>query len=114
MDSRSAWTVRRKPTERHKEGERMKNWSRSENYIFNDMLRKSEQLIAELVQDEEDFKDIVTMERIANILIIRLRKFLKVMTDEEIYTMLKGMQSLKKMRASQKHKLVEIIRNFWN
>ena len=92
----------------------MKNWSRTENYIFNDMLRKSEQLIAELVQDVEDFKDVVTMERIATILIIRLRKFLKVMTDEEIYTMLKGMQSLKKMRASQKHKLVEIIRNFWN
>ena len=92
----------------------MKNWSGSENYIFNDMLRKSEQLIAELVQDEEDFKDIVTIERIANILIIRLRKFLKVMTDDEIYTMLKEMQSLKKMRALQKHKLVEIIRNFWS
>lgn len=92
----------------------MKNWSRSENYIFNDMLRKSEQLITELVQDEEDFKDIVTIERIANILIIRLRKFLKVMTDDEIYTMLKGMQSLKKMRALQKHKLVEVIRSFWN
>ncbi len=91
----------------------MKNWSRSENYIFNDMLRKSEQLIAELVQDEEAFKNIVTIERIANILIIRLRKFLKVMTDEEIYTMLKGMQSLKKMRAPQKHKLVEVIRVFW-
>lgn len=92
----------------------MKSWSRSENYIFNDMLRKSEQLITELVQDEEDFKDIVTIERIANILIIRLRKFLKVMDDEEIYTMLKGMQSLKKMRAQQKHKLVEVIREFWN
>lgn len=92
----------------------MKNWSRSENYIFNDMLRKSEQLIAELVKDEEGFKDIVTIERIANILIIRLRKFLKVMTDDEIYTMLKGMQSLKKMRALQKHKLVEVIRKFWN
>ena len=92
----------------------MKNWSRSENYIFNDMLRKSEQLIAELVKDEEDFKDIVTIERIANILIIRLRKFLKVMTDDEIYAMLKGMQSLKKMRALQKHKLVEIIREYWN
>ena len=78
------------------------------------MLRKSEQLIAELVQDEEDFKDIVTMERIANILIIRLRKFLKVMADDEIYTMLKGMQSLKKMRAPQKHNLVEVIRKFWN
>lgn len=92
----------------------MKNWSRAENYIFNDMLRKSEQLITELVQEEEDFKDIVTMERIANILIIRLRKFLKVMADDEIYTMLKGMQSLKKMRAPQKHKLVEVIRAFWN
>ena len=92
----------------------MKNWSRSENYIFNDMLRKSEQLIAELVQDEEAFKNIVTIERIANILIIRLRKFLKVMTDEEIYAMLKSMQSLKKMRALQKHKLVEVIRAFWN
>lgn len=92
----------------------MKNWSRSENYIFNDMLRKSEQLIAELVKDEEGFKDIVTIERIANILIIRLRKFLKVMTDDEIYTMLKSMQSLKKMRALQKHKLVEVIRSFWN
>lgn len=92
----------------------MKNWSRAENYIFNDMLRKSEQLITELVQEEEDFKDIVTMERIANILIIRLRKFLKVMADDEIYTMLKEMQSLKKMRAPQKHKLVEVIRAFWN
>lgn len=92
----------------------MKNWSRSEHYIFNDMLRKSEQLITELVQDEDDFKSMVTIERIANILIIRLRKFLKVMTDDEIYTMLKGMQSLKKMRALQKHKLVEVIRSFWN
>ena len=92
----------------------MKNWSRSENYIFNDMLRKSEQLIAELVQDEEAFKNIVTIERIANILIIRLRKFLKVMDDEEIYAMLKSMQSLKKMRAPQKHKLVEVIREYWN
>lgn len=92
----------------------MKNWSRSENYIFNDMLRKSNQLITELVQDEDDFKNIVTIERIANILIIRLRKFLKVMTDDEIYTILKGMQSLRKMRAPQKHKLVEIIREYWN
>ncbi len=92
----------------------MKNWSRSENYIFNDMLRKSEQLITELVFDEDDFKSIVTIERIANILIIRLRKFLKVMTDDEIYAMLKGMQSLRKMRAPQKHKLVEIIREYWN
>ena len=92
----------------------MKNWSRSENYIFNDMLRKSEQLITELVQDEDDFKSIVTIERIANILIIRLRKFLKVMTDDEIYAMLKGVQSLKKMRAPQKHKLVEVIREYWN
>lgn len=92
----------------------MKNWIRSENYIFNDMLRKSEQLITELVQGEDDFKSMVTIERIANILIIRLRKFLKVMTDDEIYVMLKGMQSLKKMRAPQKHKLVEIIREYWN
>lgn len=91
----------------------MKNWSRAENYIFNDMLRKSEQLITELVEDEEEFKNIVTVERIANILIIRLRKFLKVMTDDEIYTMLKEMQSLKKMRTPQKHKLVEVIREFW-
>ncbi len=92
----------------------MKNWSKTDNYIFTDMLRKSEQLITELVQDEEEFKNIVTIERIANILIIRLRKFLKVMTDDEIYTMLKEMQSLKKMRAPNKHKLVEIIRNFWS
>lgn len=92
----------------------MKNWSRSENYIFNDMLRKLEQLITELVQGEDDFKSMVTIERIANILIIRLRKFLKVMTDDEIYTMLKVMQSLRKMRAPQKHKLVEIIREYWN
>lgn len=92
----------------------MKSWSRSENYIFNDMLRKSEQLITKLVQNEDDFKSIVTIGRIANILIIRLRKFLKVMTDDEIYTMLKEMQSLKKMRAPQKHKLVEVIREFWN
>ena len=57
-------------------------------------------------------KSVVTIERIANIIVLRLRKFIRVMDDKELYELLKQMAALKKMRASQKHELVQTIRDF--
>lgn len=91
----------------------MKNWNRPELHMYNAMQEQCNRLITELVKDELEFKNIVIIERIANILIIRLRKFIKAMDDEELYVMLKAMPALRKMRAPEKHKLVNVIRKFW-
>lgn len=92
----------------------MRRLDMAEQHMLNSMKEKCEQLITRLVEKEEDFTNIVIIERIANILIIRLRKFIKEMSDDELYDFIKTMQSLKKMKAPQKHKLVKIIKEFWN
>lgn len=84
----------------------------TEKYIFKSMLEDVEFLITRLHFSEEDMKSVVTVERIANIIVLRLRRFIRVMDDKELYELLKQMAALKKMRASQKHELVKTIRDF--
>lgn len=91
----------------------MRKLDQVERHMFKDQKEKADELIGKLVQSEDDFKNIVMIERIGNILIIRLRKFIKEMDENEIYEMLKELPSLKKMRAPQKHKLAGIVKEFW-
>jgi len=91
----------------------MRKLDKVEKHMFNDMTKKSSLLICELVKNEDDFKNVVIIERIANILISRLRKFLRLMDDEaEVYEFIKQIPALNKMRAPQKRKLVSIIIKF--
>lgn len=90
----------------------MQKLNSMEKYIFKSMLDDSEQLIARLNLSEADMKSYVTLGRIANILILRLRRFICSMDDKELYELLKQMAALKKMRAPQKHELVKLIREY--
>lgn len=90
----------------------MQKLTSTEKYIFNSMLEDAELLITRLNFSEEDMKSVVTIGRIANIIILRLRRFIRSMDDKEVYELLKQMAALKKMRAPQKHALVLEIRNF--
>ena len=49
--------------------------------MFLDMQRTCDRLISELIAEPNDIKSIVTIERIANILISRMRKFLRIMNE---------------------------------
>ncbi|MBQ9764387.1 MAG: hypothetical protein IJV92_08540 [Phascolarctobacterium sp.] len=90
----------------------MKPLSASDKHMFLDMQRTSDRLIAELIEDTNDIKNIVTIERIANILISRMRKFLRIMDEDDTLVLLKELQSLKKMKVSDKKLLVKIIKRF--
>lgn len=76
------------------------------------MLEDVELLITQLNFSEEDMKSVVTIGRIANIIILRLRRFIRSMDDKELYELLKQMTALKKMRAPQKHEMVRLIREY--
>ena len=90
----------------------MQKLTSTEKYIFNSMLEDVELLITQLNFSEEDMKSVVTIGRIANIIILRLRRFIRSMDDKELYELLKQMTALKKMRAPQKHEMVRLIREY--
>ena len=90
----------------------MKPLLSSDKRMYLDMQRTCDRLIAELIAEPNDIKSVVTIERIANILISRMRKFLRMMTEDDILVLLKEIQSLKKMRVSDKKLLVKTIKRF--
>lgn len=90
----------------------MQKLTSTEKYIFKSMLEDAELLIMRLNFSEEDMKSVVTVGRIANIIILRLRRFIRTMDDKELYELLKQMTALKKMRAPQKHEMVRLIREY--
>ena len=90
----------------------MQKLTSTEKYIFNSLLEDVELLITQLNFSEEDMKSVVTIGRIANIIILRLRRFIRSMDDKELYELLKQMTALKKMRAPQKHEMVRLIREY--
>ena len=90
----------------------MKPLLSSDKHMFLDMQRTCDRLISELIAEPNDIKNIVTIERIANILISRMRKFLRTMTELEIFELTKELPSLKKMRIADKKLLAKTIIRF--
>ena len=90
----------------------MKPLSALENHMFRDMITVSNKLIENLLIENKDTTSIVLIERIANIFISRLRKFLRMMDEMEVYELTKQLPSLKKMRASEKKILASKIKEF--
>ena len=90
----------------------MKPLLSSDKHMYLDMQRTCDRLIAELIAEPNDIKNIVTIERIANILISRMRKFLRTMSESEIFELAKELPSLKKMRVADKKILAKTIIRF--
>ena len=90
----------------------MKPLLSTDKHMFLDMQRTCDRLISELIAEPNAIKNIVTIERIANILISRMRKFLRTMTESEIFELTKELPSLKKMRIADKKLLAKTIIRF--
>lgn len=90
----------------------MKPLSALDKHMLRDMISTSDRLIVELLKENNDLKNIVVIERIANIMISRLRRFLRNMDEKEILELTKELSSLKKMRAAEKRLLSRTILKF--
>jgi len=90
----------------------MKPLSVLDKHMLRDMMSMSDKLISELLQENNDLRNIVVIERIANIMISRLRRFLRTMDEKEILELTKELGSLKKMRIVDKRLLSKTILKF--
>lgn len=90
----------------------MKQLSPLDKHMLRDMMATSDKLIVELLKENDDLKNIVIIERIANILISRLRKFLRTMNEQEVLELVKDIPSLKKMRVAEKKILSKTVIKF--
>ena len=90
----------------------MKQLSPLDKHMLRDMMTTSDKLIVELLKKNDELKNIVTIERIANILISRLRKFLRTMNEQEVLELVKDIPSLKKMRVAEKKILSKTVIKF--
>lgn len=90
----------------------MKPLSALEKHMFRDMMNRANALIVDLFEQEQDPRSVVVIERVANILISRLRRFLRTMSDDEIYELTKNIPALKRLRAIEKRLLSKTIKKF--
>lgn len=90
----------------------MKPLSVLDKHRLRDMMGMSDKLISELLQENNDLRNIVVIERIANIMISRLRRFLRTMDEKEVLELTKELGSLKKMRIVDKRLLSKTILKF--
>ena len=90
----------------------MKPLSVLDKHMLRDMMSMSDKLISELLQENNDLRNIVVIERIANIMISRLRRFLRTMDEKEVLELTKELGSLKKMRIVDKRLLSKTILKF--
>lgn len=90
----------------------MKPLSALDKHMLRDMMCTSDRLIVELLKENNDLKNIVVIERIANIMISRLRRFLRTMNELEVLELIKELSSLKKMRIAEKKILSKTIIKF--
>ena len=90
----------------------MKPLSALDKHMLRDMMSTSDRLIVELLKENNDLKNIVVIERIAIIMISRLRRFLRNMDEKEILELTKELTSLRKMRIAEKRLLGRTILKF--
>lgn len=90
----------------------MRPLSALDKHMLRDMMSTSDNLISELLKENNDLRNIVVIERIANIMISRLRRFLRTMDEKEILELTKELVSLKKMRVAEKRLLSKTISKF--
>lgn len=90
----------------------MRPLSALDKHMLRDMMSTSDNLISELLKENNDLRNIVVIERIANIMISRLRRFLRTMDEKDILELTKELVSLKKMRVAEKRLLSKTILKF--
>ena len=83
----------------------------SDRHMYKEFLCKADQRAAELIK--QDGISLVVLERIANVIVVRLRRYIRGMSEKEIYEMIsKEMNSLKRLKASDRHRIALTVMEF--
>ena len=80
----------------------MKTLYGSDRHMFKEFLDRANDRVCELLKQEGVNK--VVIERIANVIVVRLRRYIRGMNEKEVYEMIsKEMTSIKRLKAVDRH-----------
>ena len=69
--------------------------------MYKEFLERADQRAAELIK--QDGMSVVVLERIANVIVVRLRRYIRGMDEKEVYDLVsKEMSSLKRLKAAER------------
>lgn len=89
----------------------MKALTGSDRHMYKEFLSRADQRATELIK--QDGISLVVLERIANVIVVRLRRYIRGMSEKEIYEMIsKEMNSLKRLKASDRHRIALTVMEF--
>ncbi len=79
--------------------------------MYKEFLERADQRAAELIK--QDGMSVVVLERIANVIVVRLRRYIRGMDEKEVYDLVsKEMSSLKRLKAAERHYVADKIIEF--
>lgn len=83
----------------------------SDRHIYRELMERTDKRAAELLK--MGGTEIIVLERIANLIVVRLRRFIRGMGEKELYEFVsKEMNSLKRLKAKERHYIVSTVIEF--
>lgn len=80
----------------------MKTLYGSDRRMYEEFLNRADKRAAELIK--QDGVKLIVFERIANVIVVRLRRYIRNMDEKEVYELVsKEMPSLRRLKAADKH-----------
>lgn len=89
----------------------MKPLSGSDRHIYRELMEKTDKRAAELLK--MGGTETIVLERVANVIVVRLRRFIRGLDEKELYEFVsKEMNSLKRLKAKERHYIVSMVIEF--
>ena len=89
----------------------MKTLYGSDRCMYKEFLARADIRAGELIK--QGGVKLIVLERIANIIVVRLRRFIRGMNEKEIYELIsKEMVSTKRLKASDRHCIASKVIDF--
>lgn len=83
----------------------------SDRCMYEEFLERADKRAGELLKQEG--VKIVVLERIANVIVVRLRRYIRGMDERGVYELVsKEMPSLKRLKAAERHHISAMVIEF--
>ena len=89
----------------------MKPQCGSDRNMYKEFLSRADQRATELIK--QDGVNIVVLERISNVIVVRLRRYIRGMNEKDVYELVsKEIPCLKRLKAADKHRTASTVLEF--
>ena len=89
----------------------MKQLYGSDRRMYQEFLGCADKRAGELLKQEG--VNIIVLERIANVIVVRLRRFIRGMNEKDVYELVsKEMPSLRRLKAADRHWIASTVIEF--